>query len=279
MNAITRPPLDGGTVLVTGASSGIGREFAVQLAARAGTLVLVARRTELLETLRDSLVGKHPKLRVVVLSADLSDERDVDRVADEAQQQAGPVDVLINNAGLGDQALFDRADRQRTEQLLRTNVLAVVRLTAALVPSMVARGRGGILNIGSGAGLTVMPANAAYCGSKHFIDGFSEALRADLAGTGVVVTQVCPGPVDSEFDQVAGSVGGMAGGPSQLMRITAAQCAAEALAGFDRGAALVLPGRAYRMLVSLVPLLPRGLQRRRAASSAARLRRTTAASS
>ena len=94
-----------------------------------------------------------------------------------------------------------------------------------------------------------MPASAAYSASKHFIDGFSEALRADLAGTGVVVTQVCPGPVDSEFDTVAGSVGGMAGAPPQFLRISAARCAREALAGFDAGQPLVFPGRAYRIVM------------------------------
>jgi len=119
-----------------------------------------------------------------------------------------------------DQALFDRTDWKRTRQLLHTNVVAVVCLTTALVPGMVARGRGGVLNIGSGAGLTVMPAAAAYSASKHFIDGFSESLRADLAGTGVVVTQVCPGPVDSEFDRVAGTVGGMTGGGRPAPRTT-----------------------------------------------------------
>ncbi len=128
--------------------------------------------------------------------------------------------------------------------------------------------------MGSGAGLTVMPAAAACSANKHFMDGFSEALRADLTGTGVVVTQVCPGPVDSEFDQLAGSAGGMTGGPPQLLRISAAQCAREALAGFDRGVPLVFPGRAYRITMRALPLLPRKLARRQAARSATRLRGT-----
>jgi short-subunit dehydrogenase len=277
MTTNARPPLDGGIVLVTGASSGIGRELAVQLAARAKTLVLAARRTERLEQLRAGLATEHPQLQVVVLGADLSSETEVDRVISEVQRQAGPVDILVNNAGVGDQVLFDRADWRRTRQVLATNVIAVAHLTAALLPSMVAHGRGGVLNMGSGAGLTVMPAGAAYCGSKHFIDGFSEALRADLAGTGVVVTQVCPGPVDSEFDQVADTVGGMVGGPPQILRITATECARQALAGFERGAALVFPGQAYRMTMALLPLLPRGLQRRQAGRTAARLRRTAGA--
>ena len=272
MTATVRPPVDGGTALVTGASAGIGRELAVQLAARAGTLVLLARRAERLEELRADLLAQHPGLQVVARPADLSDEGDVARVVADVHEQVGPVDVLVNNAGVGDQGLFDRADWSRTRQLLRTNVIAVAQLTAALVPSMVRRGRGGVLNMGSGAGLTVMPAAAAYSASKHFVDGFSEALRADLAGAGVVVTQVCPGPVDSEFDTIAGTAGGMTGGPPQFLRISAARCAREALAGFDRGAALVFPGRAYRIAMRALPLLPRSLQRRQAAQSAARLR-------
>jgi short-subunit dehydrogenase len=105
---------------------------------------------------------------------DLSDEKDVARALAEAGEQAGAVDVLVNNAGVGDQALADQADWARVRNVLRINVLAVTQLTTALVPAMVERGRGGVLNMGSGAGLTVMPAAAAYSASKHFIDGFSE---------------------------------------------------------------------------------------------------------
>ena len=277
MSTSVRPPVDSGTVLVTGASAGIGKELASQVAARAGTLVLLARRVDRLEELRAELVARHPQLRVVVLPADLSDEADVTRVLQRVRDQVGEIDVLINNAGIGDSVLFDRSSWSRTRQLLATNVLAPAQLTAALVPHMVARGRGGVLNIGSGAGLTVLPGAAAYTGSKHFVDGFSEALRADLAGTGVVVTQVCPGPVESEFDQAASSAGGMTGGPPQALRISAKQCAREALAGFDRGAPLVFPGRPYRLLMHLLPLLPRRAQRLQTARAARQLRARTAA--
>ncbi len=266
------PPIDGGIALVTGASSGIGRELARLLAARSRALVLLARRAQLLEQLRELLLVEHPDLRVETISADLSDEADIDRALDQIHQRVESVDILVNNAGLGHQALFDRADWGRTRQVLLTNVLGMTHLTAALVPGMVSRSRGGILNVGSGAGLTVMPAGAAYCASKHFVDGFSEALRADLAGTGVVVTEVCPGPVESEFDQVAGVSGRIAGGPPGFLRISAAQCARDALAGFDRGQAVVFPGRAYRFGMMLLPLVPRALQRRQAARTAERIR-------
>jgi short-subunit dehydrogenase len=269
-----RPPIDGGTVLVTGASAGIGRELAMQLAPRARTLVLLARRAGRLEELRASLLASHRQLQVLTLPVDLSDEDDVDRAITEVTEQAGAVHVLVNNAGVGDQVLADRADWARVRNVLRINVLAVAQLTTALVPAMVERGLGGVLNMGSGAGLTVMPAAAVYSASKHFIDGFTEGLRADLTGTGVVITQVCPGPVDSEFDQLAGSAGGMTGGPPQFLRISAAQCAREALAGFDRGAPVVFPGRAYRIAMRALPLLPRELSRRQAARSATRIRST-----
>lgn len=259
-------------MLITGASSGIGREFAVQLAARASTMVLIARRAGRLDELRASLAAQHPQLHVMTMAVDLSSPSEVEHLVNQLPKLARPVNILVNNAGVGDQGLFDQAGWDRTRQMLQTNILAVVQLTAALVPSMVASGSGGVLNVGSGAGLTVMPAAAAYSASKHFIDGFTEALRADLTGTGVVVTQVCPGPVDSEFDEVAGSAGGMTGGPPQFMRITAAECAREALAGFDRGAALVYPGRNYRLAMRVLPLVPRRLTRARAARVAAQLR-------
>jgi uncharacterized protein len=264
-----------GTVLITGASSGIGRELARQFGACAETLVVVARRLARLEELRAELLSHHPGLKVIVLAADLSDEGDVERLLAEVSEQADPVEVLVNNAGLGDSVLFDRSEWTRTRHLLRTNIFAMAQLASALVPGMVQRGRGGVLNIGSGAGLTVMPNAAAYAASKHFVAGFSEALRADLAGTGVTVTQVCPGPVDSEFDQVAGCEGGMVGAPPQFFRISAGQCAREALAGFERGHAVVFPGRRYRFLMRALPLVPLWLRRKQAAKAAARLRAGT----
>ncbi len=265
--------LDGSVALVTGASSGIGREIAGLLAGRVRALVLVARRADRLESLRNELRTRYADLSVTPMPCDVGNEAEVAKLIARVRAEIGSVDVLVNAAGLGLDGLLDRADWERIRQLLNVNVIAVVHLTQAFLPDMVARGRGGILNIGSGAGLTVLPSAAAYVASKHFIDGFSEALRADLAGTGVVVTQVAPGPVDSEFDQVAGSVGGMRGGPPRFVRIGAEQCAREAIAGFERGEALVFPGRPYRFIMRfLLPLLSRAARRRRAERSARRIR-------
>lgn len=261
-----------GTVLITGASSGIGRELAREFAAYSDRLVLIARRLERLENLRNELNKRHPHLAVVILTADLSDEDQIEALLAKVAAEVGSINVLVNNAGVGDSVLFDRSEWARTRQVLHTNMMAVVRLTSALVPPMVACGGGGVLNIGSAAGLTIMPGAVSYVASKYFIVGFSEALRADLAGTGVTVTQVCPGPVDSEFDQIAGSKAAMVGSPPQFIRIGAVQCAREARLGFEQGRPLVFPGAAYRFLMRLLPLFPVWLRRRQAGKIAERLR-------
>ena len=270
---MTSSPIDAGVVLITGASAGIGQALARVVAPRARAVVLVARRRERLEDLRAELHHAHPHLRVHVEPGDLADERDRERLLEVLGQAVGGIDVLVNNAGIGDQAMLERADWSRLRRLIEVNVVAPVHLTQQLIGPMVARGRGGVLNIGSGAGFAFIPGNAAYVGSKHFLDGFTESLRAEVADAGVTVTQVAPGPVDSEFDEAAGIEGGIPGSPPALVRISAAQCAREAVAGFDRGDALVFPGGAYRQMMRALPLLPRAAQRRQARATARSLRR------
>jgi hypothetical protein len=141
---------------------------------------------------------------------------------------------------------------------------------------MIERHRGAVLMIGSGAGHVFMPGSATYVATKHFVDGLSETLRLEVAGTGVRVTQVCPGPVETEFNAAAG-IGDLAGGPPRSMRISAEQCAREAWEGLDRDQALVFPGRGYRALMAFWMILPRPLQRRFQAKAARGLRLTVAA--
>lgn len=252
-----RPPIDGGVILITGASSGIGRELARQVAPRAKTLILVARRAARLAELRDELLAQHPRLEVDVRACDLGDGAAAGSLAASLAARAAPVDVLINNAGLGDFAPFDRAAWPNIEQMLRVNVIALTLLTHRLLASMVERGRGGVLNVSSGLGLFFVPLLAVYTGTKHFVTGFTESLRLDLDGTGVAVSQLCPGPVFTEFHERAGSPG-----PSQWpIAISAEQCAREALRGFERGRALILPGRGMKLLVFLGAFTPRFLLR------------------
>lgn len=241
-----RPPLDGASVLVTGASSGIGAALARELAPRVGRLLLVARRTERLDALAIELRATRPGLVVDVRGCDLADPQQVQALA-AAVDKDGGVDVLINNAGLGVIELLERTAPDRLDNMLRVNVLALTWLTTALLPGMVQRGRGGVINISSGFGLTWMPAVAAYAGSKAYVNFFSEALRTELRGTGVFVTQVCPGPVRTEFEAVAGNPTGRA--IPSFIEIDAPRCAREAVAAYARGAARVVPGRLIAVAV------------------------------
>jgi len=250
-----RPPIDDGVVLITGASSGIGREFARLVAPRARAVVLVARRRDRLEELSKELRAARPELRVCVHERDLADPASSTELANAVRAEVGDVDVLINNAGAGDMGVFDRTDPAKSDQLIRVNVSSVVALTREFVPAMVAKRRGGILNVSSGFGLSFLGGFAVYIGRKHFVTGFTEALRADLAGTGVVVTQVCPGPVATEFEQHIGNFTGQRA-PS-FIEISPARCARSALAAFERGRAMRIPGAVVPAFMWIVALTPR----------------------
>lgn len=168
------------------------------------------------------------------------------------------IDILVNDAGQGERGLYEQASWARLEQVIQVNVVAPALLTHRLLGPMIARKRGGILNVGSGVGQLFLPGSATYVATKHFLDGFTESLRLEVEDTGVVVTQVAPGPVsDTEFEQVAG--GDEA--PTPFFAISARQCAREALEAFERGEPLVYPGRGHRWLMRLLPALSRKLKR------------------
>jgi short-subunit dehydrogenase len=225
---------------------------------------------ERLEALRDELQGAHPKLKVHLEPCDLADVAAAARFLDGLSARAGDIDVLINNAGVGDFGPFDRADWKRTEALIALNVTSVALLTHRLVPPMVARRRGGVLNISSGYGFAFSPWLATYVGSKHFVTGFTESLRLDLSGTGVVVSQCCPGPVATEFEAVAA---GEEGTIPKWAMISAAACARAAMRGFERGRAMIVPGALMKFLRFLVAVSPRFMQRLVQAPLARRFRK------
>lgn len=262
--------IDGGTVLVTGASSGIGMAIAREVASRAKVLVLVARRVERLEQLRAELVKSHPALRVEVIACDLADRGQTKQLPEEVKSRGLDVDVLVNNAGVGLMGAFDRADPEKLVSMIELNVMSVTLLTRAFLPGMIVRDRGGVLNISSGFGVAVMPSFAAYCATKHYVTGLSEALVADLAGTRVVCTQVLPGPVATEFEQQIGNFTGMKA--PGILEISAGRCARAAIRGFDRGRAMVVPGIMIELLLLLNALSPR-VTRRFVASLLGRLAR------
>jgi len=248
-----KPPLNG-VILVTGASSGIGMEIARQLAPRARVIALVARRRDRLDALAVELMAGRPGLHVIVRQVDLSDPGALMPLVDEVEASVGPIDVLVNNAGFGDFDLLERSDWGKLERMIVVNITALTALTWRLLPGMIARKRGGILFVSSGYGLTWTPGAAVYVGTKHFVTGFAESLRSELAGTGVVVTQVCPGPVSTEFETVAELPKGLK--IPNLLQISATTCAAHAIRAFERGRALVIPGWRSWVIVTMGRLSP-----------------------
>jgi uncharacterized protein len=230
------------TALVTGASAGIGLELTRALASKLDSLIIVARRRDRLERLAQELQTQYPALQVTIEAADLSDPEAVQGLLSRLEARRLQVDVLVNNAGLGEFQLFERSEWNRIHQILQVNIVAMLRLSHHFLPAMIHRGHGAILNIGSGAGYAAMPNAAAYTASKHFVRAFTESLRAQVAGTGIIVSEAAPGPVDSEFSQIARIEGGAAPGQS-FIRITAQECAAHIVKEFEKGSPVIFPGR------------------------------------
>lgn len=180
--------------LVTGASSGIGRAMAVELASRGVELVVVARRKELLER----LAGEVP-VDVEVLPSDLASEDGLEVVEARLGADERPVDLLVNNAGASQMGRFHTLDVNRSELLVELNCIAAVRLTHAALPGMLERQRGAVLFTSSTASFQPMPALAVYGATKAFLSSFGQALHEELSGTGVTSTVLCPGFTDTDF--------------------------------------------------------------------------------
>lgn len=244
-------PPEHGTALVTGASSGIGEQFARQLSARGHDLILVARRRDRLVALAAELPGP-----AQVIELDLATE--ADQLAARVEGMGLEVELLVNNAGFGLNGPFVELDGAGQAEEVRVNCEAVVALTHAFVPSMVRRGHGGVIIVASTAGMQPIPYEAVYAATKAFARSFSDALHTELRGTGVRVLAVNPGPVPTEWQEVAGvSSTGVVPGV-----IDAEQCVREALEAYDRGSRSIIPGRVVRWFLRASAPAPRGLQLR-----------------
>jgi uncharacterized protein len=232
------------TALVTGASSGIGAAIAAELASRGYSLALVARREERLRSLATELASEHG-VEAAVIACDLVDPAERDRLIDELRAGGRAVELLVNNAGFGHQADFARSPPERMVEMVRLNVEAVVDLTSRFLGPMVEKGRGGVINVASTAAFQPLPGSAVYAASKAFVLSFSEAIRTELRGSGVTVTAVCPGPVKTEFTEVAG-VGGVEERTPGAVWMTAEEIARHAVDGAERDRRVVVPGTLNR---------------------------------
>ena len=233
------PPAADSTALVTGASSGIGLEFARQLAERGYGVTLVARRAERLEQLAEELRAQHG-VRVEVIPTDLGDQAATDRLIDEIAARGLNVEILVNNAGFGIYAPFAASDLQQEYAQLAVLIGAVVQLSGRVLPGMLERGRGTIINMSSTAGFQPLPGNANYAACKAFVLIHSEGLHDELSPQGITVTAVCPGPVRTEFQETsaplfADRLPGFAWvGPERVAR--------DGLRAAERGKRSVIPG-------------------------------------
>ena len=256
-------PNSSSAALVTGASAGIGSEIAKLLAARGYALVLVARREDRLTALADELAEEHG-VRTETIAADLSKPTPRGRIAGQIQELGLEIDILINNAGFatGGEPFYE-ADPEREIEQVRVDVEAVVALTSAFLPAMVKRGRGAILNVASTAGMQPIPYSAGYSAAKAYVLTFSEAIHQEVRAHGVTVTALAPGPVDTDFWQIAGWE--VQGGKSFERAVPGAlispqQAARAGVQGLERGERVVVPGLPIRAAMLASRYIPNALK-------------------
>jgi short-subunit dehydrogenase len=233
------PPGESSTAVVTGASSGIGAAIARELAGRGHNVTLVARREDRLRSLAEEIERDHG-VRADVAAADISTDEGRAGLIAELADRGRDVEVLVNNAGYGSAGRFQDLDAGKEARMVRTNCEAIVALCGEYVPAMVRRGRGGVLNVASTASFQPLPYQATYSASKAFVRTFTDALTGDLHGTGVTATALCPGPVPTEFGDVAG-IDDWEGLPGFVMT-SPEQNAAAGVDGLDRGKRVVITG-------------------------------------
>jgi hypothetical protein len=244
-----------GTVLVTGASSGIGEEIAREFARRGRHVLLVARRADRLQALAASLGSSAD-----VLAADLSDADERAALPGRVADLGLVVDVLVNNAGLSTSGPIATSDPVAELNLIEVDVAAVADLCSRFVPGMVSRGRGAVLNVASVGAFGPVPGQAAYGAAKAFVLSYTQALGQELQGTGVIASTLCPGPVKTGFGEAAGiSDADAEAALPKAMWVTAAEVAKTAVDGLAAGKTVIIPGAFNKVGAAAYKILPRRL--------------------
>jgi short-subunit dehydrogenase len=245
------------TALITGASSGLGLELAQLFAADNHDVVLVARRRDQLEAIATRLAAERGVVAGVI-TADLADPGAPQRIVDELKRRGTEIEFLVNNAGFGTSGRFVERDLLRELAMVQVNATSMVHLTGLLVPPMVARGSGRVLNLGSVAGFQPGPYMSVYYATKAFVNSFTEALAHELRGTGVTATVSCPGTTATEFGKVAGNE---LTALARLGAMSASAVAAHAYRAMMAGRAVAIPGARNKFAIHGQRLIPRALTR------------------
>jgi len=242
-------------VIITGASSGFGEEFARQLAPKTKHLVLIARRKNLLKKLAKELKAKHD-VKITLLIGDLTKPRFKSKIERYLRNKSSELDLLINNAGLGDYGSFESGAWDKLQQVVEVNITALLQITHAAIPKLTAN-KGSIINISSLSHLIPMPDFAVYAASKAFVSSFSEALSIELEEQGITVLDVCPGPISTNFGKVALRRGNKAEikRPSWV-KISKQQMVKETLHALHNKQSKLYPGLGVKIAATVLAALP-----------------------
>ncbi len=246
------------SVLITGASGGIGEEFARQLVFRCHQMILVARRENRLRDLAADLRRHNPSLDVLFFVVDLTSATEREKFITMLLSNGAKPDLLINNAGMGDYRLFSDSKWEKIDSMMQVNMTALTHLTHRLIPQMRERGPGGgaIINVSSLASILPMPEFAVYAATKAYVTSFSEALRLELKGDGIPVMALCPGPVHTEFGSVAMPADAQELPGREMFYVDKAVVVEKALRGLSRHKARVYPGWQVALAAAGISLLP-----------------------
>lgn len=250
------------SALITGASSGLGEEFAVQLADMGVShIVLTARRADRLEQLRKCLTASSPTIKVDTIIGDLSNDAGVTQLLADLGKLGFSPEILINNAGFGDLGTFESSEPSRIETMIAVNITALTRITQWALPAMLKNKQGWICNVGSTAGLLALPTFAVYAATKAYVNSFTEALRIELHGSGVRVLALCPGPVETEFGQVASRTNSTRKfAPPDFLCVSKSEVVHATLSRLRRGGRII-PGILVRIPMLLAESTPRWILR------------------
>jgi short-subunit dehydrogenase len=243
----------GGAALVTGASSGIGREIAKQLAGRGMSVILTARSRDALEALSREIRSLHP-VRVETICADLCKNDAPQLIEQECRRMGMPIDLLVNNAGFGVYGPFGSQGASREAELVRLNVMAPVELAARFLPGMIERGHGIIYNVASTAAFAPVPWIGSYAATKAHLLSWTHSLDIELQGTGVRAMVLCPGSTETNFHQVSGAAGRQR--KNLFPKLSAEDVARQGLEGIDRGKRVVVTGWVNRIHTAIASIVP-----------------------